>query len=81
MKSPRSGRQNLECGGNPDLSGATPLWIERLSKAPSTFHSAGALQIFLSPAPRTGKPPNVEAGTEAKEFTTLNTRRNPVNGK
>jgi hypothetical protein len=40
---------NLECGGNPDLSGATPLWIGPIIQsavaAQTSRDSAGALQI------------------------------------
>jgi hypothetical protein len=40
----------MECGGNPDLSGATPLWIilQEQSKALSPLRSASALQIARS---------------------------------
>src|SRR5262245_49875460 len=42
---------NLECAGNPDLSGATALSLDHhtgaRSKAPSPLRSAGALQIYV----------------------------------
>jgi hypothetical protein len=41
---------DLECGGNPDLSGATPLWIDP-SKAPSpSDKSALRLRVTVASA-------------------------------